>query len=447
MLPNFTGHWKANLSKCEFRSGPVPKEIFVDIDHAGEDLRAAMVVTTDSTKEERVAFECRTDGTAGRSTMNGRPIRGRSSWVNDELVIESWITSGERELYFRDCWSISADGRILRMEHRDDALAGQLAVLDRVEYDPFAPGMFDVNTLTIEAFDDVRNRRFPCEIWYPWLARFRKCPLVVYSHPSTGKRRSASFLCTHLSSHGYVVAAMDHSEVVDPDGFARKENETEEQTLARMNLWIMNRVPDARLLLDHLLTRWESDVQLDAGRVGIVGHSFGGWTALAATEVDWRIRAVVALAPGGASNPKPGILPLKLAFRWGRDVPALYLVAENDTALPLSGMQELYERTPATKQMFVLRNADHMHFMDNVEEQHERIRAMSLPGKAAAIAQEMRPIAELASGEQGHTFVRALTLSHMDAVLRQNPAARDILSGNVESILKQHGVEVTTHSC
>src|SRR5204862_117368 len=82
---------------------------------------------------------------------------------------------------------------------------------------------------------------------------------------------------------------------------------------------------------------------------GNVGHSLGGWTALAATAVEPRIRAVVALAPGGSSRVKPGILPVTLDFRWGRNVPALYLAAENDVSLPLDEMYERAVRSGAGK--------------------------------------------------------------------------------------------------
>ena len=87
---------------------------------------------------------------------------------------------------------------------------------------------------------------------------------------------------------------------------------------------------------------------------------------------------MVALAPGGSFQPRPGILKAKLAFAWGRDVPTLFLVAENDISLPLAGMYEIFERTPATKQMVILRRADHMHFMDNVEEMHESLLSNAL---------------------------------------------------------------------
>jgi dienelactone hydrolase len=243
-----------------------------------------------------------------------------------------------------------------------------------------------------------------------------------------------------------MIAALDHSEVVAAE-LARYGGETDEQKTARVEAWVANRVPDIRFLLDHLLndTEVESEAKLDPTRIGIVGHSFGGWTALAATEVEQRIRAVVALAPGGSSQPKPGIIPGKLTFSWGRNVPTLYLVAENDVFLPLTGMYELFERTPATKQMVILRRADHMHFLDNVEQEHEAFRTMPSTGEAAWIPKEMRPIAELCSGEQAHLFVRGLTLCHMDATLRRQEEAQCLLVGDIETALVERDVDVIAH--
>jgi predicted dienelactone hydrolase len=342
------------------------------------------------------------------------------------------------------------------------------------EYDPFARGHFPAGVRTVHAADAHRNRQFACEIWYPAAAQYAGqdlapgtqdiftlpphhearaqtairdaapeaglYPLIMYSHPSGAHRRAATFLCTHLSSHGYVVAALDHSEVVAPD-LARRDEETEEQQAARRDAVIASRVPDVRFLLDQMLTLSWGDLELDPARIGIVGHSFGGWTALAATEADPRIHAVVALAPGGASQPRPGILPLTLAFRWGRDVPTLYLVAEGDTALPLSGMYELFERTPATKKLIILRRADHSHFMDQVEQLHEMFRTMPDAGDLAAIQKEMRPMAELCSEEQAHLFVRGLTLCHMDAILGRQEEAHALLNGNIDAELTRRGVE------
>jgi pimeloyl-ACP methyl ester carboxylesterase len=113
----------------------------------------------------------------------------------------------------------------------------------------------------------------------------------------------------------------------------------------------------------------------------VVGHSFG-WTALAAPEREPRVRAVVALAPGGSSCPVPGVLPLTLAFGWERLVPLLILTGDRDVPVPLNGVQEVFSRAPEPERMFVLRRADHEHFADDVEASHEALRAMTLPGEA-----------------------------------------------------------------
>ena len=345
-------------------------------------------------------------------------------------------------------------------------------------YDPFVRGRFAVGVHTLQALDTVRNRLFPCEIWYPAGAQHAgqdtssatqdvftvrdtrrtqmavrdaaaqpgTYPLIVYSHPSSFHRRSATFLCTHLSSHGYVVAGLDHFEVVATE-LGRRDGETAAQKAARCEAVVANRVPDVRFLLDYVLGNAlpDSDAKIDPTQIGIVGHSLGGWTALAAPDVERRIRAVVALAPGGASQRKPGILPGTLTFAWGRDVPTLYLVVEDDVQLPLVGMFELFERTPATKQMVILRRADHAHFMDNVEELHENIRKTPFTGELGWLPKEMRPITELCSGEQAHLFVRGLTLCRMNATLRRQEEAQRFLAGDVEAELAARGVEAIVY--
>ena len=325
-------------------------------------------------------------------------------------------------------------------------------------YDPFSRGRFPVGVRTIEANDKLRNRLFPIEIWYPAAAQHAgqemrdaaanpgEYPLILFSHHSRGHRRSATFLCTHLASHGYVVAALDHSEVVAAE-LRHKDGETAEDRAAIIEAAIASRVPDIRFLLDRVLeSAWDPSASCEATHIAIVGHSFGGWTALAAPEVEPRIRAVVALAPAGASNPRPGILRTTLTFQWGSDVPTLYLVAENDVPLPLAGMYELFERTAATKRMAVLRRADHLHFIDNTEQEHEAMRNMPRSGgEWEWMLNEMQPISDLCSGKQAHIFVRGLTLCHMDATLGRQQNAQQFLSGNIEAELAKRGIDAFLH--
>src|SRR5207245_8455215 len=73
------------------------------------------------------------------------------------------------------------------------------------------------------------------------------------------------------------------------------------------------------------------------------------------------------------------------------------------------------------------------------------VRKMPFTGELAWIPKEMRPIAELCSGEQAHLFVRGLTLCHMDAILRRHEEAQRFLAGDIEDELALRGVDVIVH--
>ena len=81
-------------------------------------------------------------------------------------------------------------------------------------YDPLVRGPFAVAERDGRAIDVARaNRVLPFVVWYPAIppqSRERR-PLILFSHASYGHRRQSSFLCAHLASHGYVVAAADHT--------------------------------------------------------------------------------------------------------------------------------------------------------------------------------------------------------------------------------------------
>lgn len=329
------------------------------------------------------------------------------------------------------------------------------------DYDPFAPGDFAAGVRTVEIPDPARGGALTCESWYPSpegepAAERRDAaavagtrPLVVYSHHSGGERRAATFLARHLASHGYVVAATDHV----PPAWA-SDGDTPESHAARTAAIIAARVPDVRRVLDALLAgdagpaagggALPAGVDLDHDRIGLVGHSFGGWTVLATPDVDSRVRSVVAHAPGGSHRRRPGILPLDLAFAWGREVPTLILAAAADVCTPPEDVADVYDRVPGPKLMVTLDRADHQHFVDDVAVAHEALRTMSLPGEAAWIPAAMRPISELCPEAEAHLFVRGLTLAHLDATLRGHPGARDLLAGDVDAVLRTRGISAAT---
>jgi predicted dienelactone hydrolase len=119
-----------------------------------------------------------------------------------------------------------------------------------------------------------RGRTLPCDVWCP-IGRATP-PLVLVSHFSGGHRRSSTFLCRHLASHGYAVVAIDHSEIVAPELAAQPDADQKARAAEAI---IASRVPDLRLALDVLAG--DAELAVDGSRVGLVGHSLGGWTALA----------------------------------------------------------------------------------------------------------------------------------------------------------------------
>lgn len=329
-----------------------------------------------------------------------------------------------------------------------------------MDYDPFVRGPFPAGVQSGRLLDSSRGgRQLPFEVWYPASPRYGgldlslvtqdsftiipdspalhqpavrdaaveagRYPLVLFCHTSAGHRRQSSFLCTHLASHGYVVAAVDHTGNSFADMAERTRagvTFTQEEREAYIQRIIAGRVPDLRFLLDQLLSGAAGEVSdcIDPRRIGLIGWSFGGWAVLAAPEADERFGAVVALAPAGNSEPLPGIIPTTLTFAWKREVPTLLLAAERDRFTPLPGIIELYERTPSAKQLLILRHADHDHFGDHIE-------------------------VELCPRYAAHLFTRSLALAHLDAVLKENQAARDFMAHDPTSVLREHGVDARAH--
>jgi pimeloyl-ACP methyl ester carboxylesterase len=202
------------------------------------------------------------------------------------------------------------------------------------------------------------------------------------------------------------VAALDHSDTQLP---RPSDAPTQDERAARLEAWINARVPDLQFLL--------SVTAIENRPVGVVGHSFGGWAALALPSKEPKIAAVVALAPAGARNPRPGIIPAPLDFEWQRDVPTLVIAAERDVSIPLDNVRDVFERVPCSKRMVVLPNADHLHFVDNAAEQHEHVRAMQFPPELIWMQREMRPFSTLLPESEAHQRIADQTLEHFDAHL------------------------------
>jgi len=347
-------------------------------------------------------------------------------------------------------------------------------------YDPFQRGAFPVG---VRSASVTRDRELPIEVWYPATGAYAgqdtvdptrdryellpgfppvtqdavrdaaprpgTYPLVVFSHGYGGHRRQTTFLCTHLASHGYVVAALDHTgnTVLEAmqDMLATQSGDAVRDPQDVLRTFVEARPKDASFLIDQVLAGAGGVADLvDPARIGIAGHSFGGWTTLVTTARDRRIRAALPLAPGGGASHLPvEVLEQSVDLRFGREVPTLFIAADQDSLLPLYGIRGLYERAAAPKRLVVLTDTDHLHFMDRIEENHEMFRLVPQEGLFASVIASIKPISELAPGEHAYLAVRGLGLAHMDATLKGDESAAALLAGDVAGTLARHGVRAT----
>ncbi|WP_152393803.1 alpha/beta hydrolase family protein [Paenibacillus guangzhouensis] len=144
-------------------------------------------------------------------------------------------------------------------------------------------------------------------------------PLLVFSHGMDRFRNSNTFQVEELASHGYIVAAIDHTydaaATVFPDGrvtYSRSQLDDGIPALdARMPVW----VSDVKFVLDQLerLNRGIPDSRfqgaIDMSRIGMFGHSYGGAAAMQMLLQDDRVKAGIDMDGGlyGIRAPEQGI--------------------------------------------------------------------------------------------------------------------------------------------
>jgi predicted dienelactone hydrolase len=166
-------------------------------------------------------------------------------------------------------------------------------------------GPFAVGHQHLEAIDVYRdNRTLPYDVWYPVdeadaaaeprtvyplqgpagltaelavddlpVSNTGPYPFLVFSHGSGGTNTQSVLLMETLASHGFIVVAPEHTGNTNDDF-----SDTLEEAGAK-------RVPDVSFMIDTFLARNEIQgddfhQRIEASAIGVLGHSFGGSTAL-----------------------------------------------------------------------------------------------------------------------------------------------------------------------
>ncbi len=149
------------------------------------------------------------------------------------------------------------------------------------------PGQYGVNPVQrIQLYDEKRNRSFYLLVYTPKKWKEGKTPVVVVSHGLASRPEDFSSLGEQLASYGYLVAipqhrGSDYRQIEDMlTGYSRRLYRVEE---------FIDRPLDVSYVLDQL-DKWNGEKfqnRLQLKNVGVLGHSFGGYTALALAGATW----------------------------------------------------------------------------------------------------------------------------------------------------------------
>jgi predicted dienelactone hydrolase len=152
-------------------------------------------------------------------------------------------------------------------------------VSNNIISDVLRKGSFTYTKKSRTLTDVSRIRSFPLDIYLPSTTKSR--PVIVISHGLGSDRTSFAYLAEFLASHGFVVAVPEHPGSNAQQLQALLAGIADSVTNPRE---FVDRPLDVKFILDRLEGLSASDPEykgrFNMEQVGVIGQSFGGYTAL-----------------------------------------------------------------------------------------------------------------------------------------------------------------------
>lgn len=231
-----------------------------------------------------------------------------------------------------------------------------------------------------------RKRQPNVEIWLPpeFQSTEQKWPLIVFSHGFGGCAKQTAFLMQFLADHGYIVIAPDHADARCNRGLGNAlvqsmgagTRDWPEKPFRTPEAWTeeteADRRDDVLFAVSSMLDDRQYKNYVDTDKMGLIGHSLGGYTVLGLSGAwpswkDKRFKAVLALSPYLTPYLKTGgikKLRVPVMFQTG--------TADEDILPRLIGKGGAYAQSRAPKYLVELTGANHFAWTE-LDDRYEQI--------------------------------------------------------------------------
>jgi predicted dienelactone hydrolase len=247
-------------------------------------------------------------------------------------------------------------------------------------------------------------------------------PVIIFSHGSGGFPRAYSKLLAGISSHGFIVAAINHLEwgLLDRLGLGLPEEdqrEADELVLSTLALLDSENQDPASLLAG----------ASDTNQVATAGHSAGGIAAFAfPTQDNPEIKTLIGYAT--------------IPFLETPEKPVLLLLGAEDFAITTEATLSSYDALIETKRYVAVTNAGHNSFTDQCEIIHDGndiiaaaqlIFGAAFPESLAALARDGCLPENLAPSEFW-SVTQHYTVAHLRRVFSLNEEPRGLTAPSAD---------------
>jgi len=227
----------------------------------------------------------------------------------------------------------------------------------------------EVNKAFIHSIKDVKTNSY---LNAKMKIMEHKMPLIIFSHGLGGMRMQNTIQMEALASEGYFVLAIDHSYDANitlfDDGTSADFRSAAEDEMTVEEFWDL-RIPQINTRSDDVifvLNQIESFIDsknefwnsIDMDRIGVMGHSFGGATAIISSVRDDRLDACIAL--------DGWIVPIESSYiQNGMKVPLLYVGRPKwDSPINYAKLDSLIDSSSNLVTKLILPDTKHFDFSD-----------------------------------------------------------------------------------